>query len=181
MRCIHCVRSSISVCRNRARERHWRTCSGGIHASGKPAIGEQLAQPARVLAIGLRAPLATPQRARLHRLGQMRHRARRRERVADEQPARARLDRDIDPRPAKRLAHARHGRRRGVDPPAHHLARLGVQRVEGDLRSMHIKPGYDRHQGLLSSSGIATSRESSRAEPEGARVHAIFAREAAEP
>src|SRR3954449_5327508 len=25
---------------------------------------------------------------------------------------------------------------------------------------MHIEPGYDRHQGLLSSSGIATTRES---------------------
>src|SRR5215216_6389696 len=34
MRCIHCVRSPIRVWRSRARERHWRTCSGGIHASG---------------------------------------------------------------------------------------------------------------------------------------------------
>jgi hypothetical protein len=43
----------------------------------------------------------------------------------------------------------RHGRRRRVDAATHHLARLGVQRVESDLRSMHVKPGYDRHRGLL--------------------------------
>ena len=34
MRCIHCVRSPSSVWRSRARERHWRTCSGGIQDSG---------------------------------------------------------------------------------------------------------------------------------------------------
>src|SRR4051794_16626625 len=34
MRCIQAVRSSIRVWRIRARDRHWRTCSGGIHASG---------------------------------------------------------------------------------------------------------------------------------------------------
>jgi hypothetical protein len=26
---------------------------------------------------------------------------------------------------------------------------LGVQGIEGDLCSMHVKPGYDRHRGLL--------------------------------
>ena len=71
---------------------------------GEPAVGQQLAQPARVLAIGLRATLATPQRTRLHRLGQMRHRTGADQRVTDEQPPRAGLDRDIDPRPAKRSA-----------------------------------------------------------------------------
>jgi hypothetical protein len=40
-------------------------------------------------------------------------------------------------------------------PSAHHLARFGVQRVEGDLRSMHVKPGYDRHQGLLRVPAVA--------------------------
>jgi hypothetical protein len=34
MRCIHWVRSSTSVCRSRVRDRHWRTCSGGIQDSG---------------------------------------------------------------------------------------------------------------------------------------------------
>jgi hypothetical protein len=40
-------------------------------------------------------------------------------------------------------------RRRGLNAATVHLTRRGVQRVEGDLRSMHIKPGYDRRQGLL--------------------------------
>jgi hypothetical protein len=35
----------------------------------QPPLGKQLAQPAGVLAIGLRAALATTQRARFHRLG----------------------------------------------------------------------------------------------------------------
>jgi hypothetical protein len=47
------------------------------------------------------------------------------------------------------LAPHPHGGRRSVDPTASHLACLGVQRVERDLPTMHIKPGYDRHQGLL--------------------------------
>jgi hypothetical protein len=47
---------------------------------------------------------------------------------------------------------ARDRRRRGVDPTARDFSRLGVQRVEGDLRAMHVKPGYDRHQGPPSSS-----------------------------
>ena len=47
MRCSHCVRSSISVCRIRARERHWRTCSGGIHASGsRPSASSSRSQRA---------------------------------------------------------------------------------------------------------------------------------------
>jgi hypothetical protein len=71
------------------------------------------------------------------------------QRVADEQPPGAGLDRHLDLLAAEPSGPPRHGARRGIDPPAHHLARLGVQRVEGDLRSMHVKPGYDRHQGLL--------------------------------
>jgi hypothetical protein len=116
---------------------------------GQAALGEQLTQPARVLAIGLSAPRATPQRARLHRLSQMRNRTRGHERVTDKQPARARLHRDLDLPAGEALHPARHGRRRRIDPAAHHLTRIGVQRVESDLRTMHIKPGYDRHQGLL--------------------------------
>jgi len=62
----------------------------------QPAVGEQLAQPPGVLAVGLGAPLAAAQRARLHGLGQVRDRARGDQRVADEQPAGAGLHRDID-------------------------------------------------------------------------------------
>ena len=115
----------------------------------QPPLGEQLAQPAGVLAIGLGPALATAQRARLDRLGQMRHRARSDQRVADEQPARAGLHRDVDLAALEALRPARDGRRRRVDPAATHLARLRLERVEGDLRSMHVKPGYDRHWGLL--------------------------------
>src|SRR4051812_34458633 len=47
MRCIHAVRSLISVWRIRARERHWRTCSGGIHASGsRPSASNSRSQRA---------------------------------------------------------------------------------------------------------------------------------------
>ena len=106
---------------------------------GQPAVGQQLAQPARVLAIGLRAPLAPPQRARLHRLGQMRHRPGGDQRVTDKQPPGAGLHRDAQLAAIEALNPPRHGHRRGIDPPAQHLARRGVQRVEGDLRSMHVK------------------------------------------
>jgi hypothetical protein len=38
-----------------------------------------------------------------------------------------------------------------VEPPSGHGSthRSAVESVEGDLRSTHIKPGYDRHWGLL--------------------------------
>jgi hypothetical protein len=55
----------------------------------------------------------------------------------------------VDLAPDEAACRARHGRRRRVDSTARHLARFGVQRVEGDLRAMHVKPGYDRHQGVL--------------------------------
>jgi hypothetical protein len=70
----------------------------GARARADPRLTtlvEQLAQPAGVLAIGLGPLLAAAQCARLDRLGQMRHRARGHQRVAREQPARVRLDRDM--------------------------------------------------------------------------------------
>jgi hypothetical protein len=63
-----------------------------------------------------------------------------------------------------------HRRRRGTDPPTTDLTRLSVQRVEGDRRSMHVKPGYDRHQGPPPSSGDCLTREPSRAEPKGPQL-----------
>jgi hypothetical protein len=62
--------------------------------------------------------------------------------------------RDTHLTPSKAPNPALHGRRRGVDPTTTDLARLRVERIEGELRSMHVKPGYDRHRGLLYSSGI---------------------------
>ena len=160
MRCIHCVRSPIRVWRNRARERHWRTCSGGIHASGnRPSASSSRSQRASsrsVLARRLR-----PRNARVS-TGSARCATAPAATSASQtnsQPVHASTATSISPA-GEALHPARHGRRRRVDPAARHLTRIGVQRVEGDLRSMHIKPGYDRHQGLLYSSGIATTRES---------------------
>ena len=149
MRCIQAVRSSISVWRIRARERHWRTCSGGIHASGsRPSASSSRSQRASsrsVLARRLR-----PRNARVS-TGSARCAVAPAAASASQtnsQPVHASTATWIS-RPAKRATQRADGRRRGVDPTACHLTRLGVQRVEGDLRSMHVKPGYDRHQGLL--------------------------------
>jgi hypothetical protein len=108
------------------------------------------------------------------------HGAGRGQRITDEQPAGARLHRDLDPPASEPRRPPRHGRRRRIDPTAHHLARVGIQRVEGDLRSMHIKPGYNRHQGLLRVPAIAY-RANHLAPRKGARVHAIFAANGAAP
>ena len=157
------VRSSIRVWRSRARERHWRTCSGGIHASGNrpsaSSLRSQRASSRSVLARRLR-----PRNARVSTgLGEMR----------DGAGPRARHTRTANPctppprhRSVAREAPgpARHRLRRRRDPATRHLARIGVERVEGDLRSMHVKPGYDRHRGLLYSSGICHLARVSRAE-----------------
>jgi hypothetical protein len=90
-----------------------------------------------------------PQRARLDRLGEMGHRARLAQRLADEQPARAGLDRHVNLALPEPLYPATHGVRIRRDPTAGQLARFAVQRIEGDLRSVHVEPGYDRHRGLL--------------------------------
>ena len=79
----------------------------------------------------------------------MRHRPRSDQRVAHEQPARARLHRDVHLAAPEALHPAPDGRRLRLNAATAHLTRRGVQRVESDLRSMHVKPGYDRHQGLL--------------------------------
>jgi len=55
----------------------------------------------------------------------------------------------VDLTVSETLHPAHDGRRRRVNPTTVHLTRLGVERIESDLRSMHIKPGYDRHRGLL--------------------------------
>jgi hypothetical protein len=105
----------------------------------QPAIGEQLAQPTRVLAIGLRAPLGTPQRSRLHRLGQMRRRARR-DQLLDHEPPAGRglhsrlnlLARQALQKPPHTIAIGR------TDATTPHLTRLGVKQVIRDLLAMLI-------------------------------------------
>jgi len=89
------------------------------------SVGEQLAQPPGVLAIGLGAALASPQRARLDRLGQVRLGTGGDQRVAHEQPARARLHRDLD-LALKAPDPRADGRRRRVDPTPAHLPGLDV-------------------------------------------------------
>jgi hypothetical protein len=125
---------------------HMRRRDPGLRQS---ALAEQLPQPAGVLAVGLGAPLLAAQRARLDRLGQMRNDARLDQRLADKQPARARLDRNVDFLAGELPGPRPNSLRRGRYPAAAHLPRLLVENVEGDLRSMHTKPGYDRHRGLL--------------------------------
>lgn len=118
-------------------------CSGGIHDScNRPSL-QQLPEPAGVHPVGLRAALATPQRGRLDRLGEMRDRAAALQRAGDEQPAGTRPDRDVHhpagepPDPLLDRVRSR------VDPPAQQLAGRSVHRVEGELPSMHVEPSHD--------------------------------------
>ncbi len=71
---------------------HVLGCDPGLR---QPPLRRQLPQPQRVLAVCLGAPLATPQRTGLNGLGQMRDPAARLHSPGDEQPTRARLDRDM--------------------------------------------------------------------------------------
>jgi hypothetical protein len=80
------------------------------------------------------------------------------ERLADEKPARAGLDGDVDLAVGEALDPVLDGLRCRGDATAVNLARLLVEGVEGDLRSVHVESGYDRHRGLLSSSGYCQIR-----------------------
>jgi hypothetical protein len=91
--------------------------------------------------------LFAAQRACLGRLGQMRHDSRSVERLIDEQPPRARLHRHLHVLAGK-LRHPLADRLAvTADAATHDLARLGIERVEGDLRPVHIQASEDRHQG----------------------------------
>jgi hypothetical protein len=140
MRTSQPVRSSTSVLRTRVRVRHSRTCAGEIQASGSRPSASGVRTPARVLAVGLGAPLAAAARPRLGRLGQVRDGPSLTQRLTHEQPTRAGLDRDDDP-PAPEApnptAHRLPVRR---NTPTVDLARFRIERVEGDLTSVHVKP-----------------------------------------
>jgi len=77
----------------------------------------------------------------------MRNGARLGQRLAHEQPARARLDRDMDLPTREAPGPPADGIGCRSDAATVDLARLAVKRVEGDLRSVHVEPGYDRHWG----------------------------------
>ena len=131
----------------------------------QPFLGKQRAQPARVLAIGLRAPLAPAQRARLDRLGEMRDRTGTLKRLGDEQPAGARLERDLHLAILEACGPALHRAGRRVDPPARQLAGVGVQSVDCDLPAVHVKASYDRHLGASFEFRHCHFARVSRAEP----------------
>jgi hypothetical protein len=116
---------------------------------GQTPLAQELAQVAGIGPVGLGAPLAAPPGARLGRLGQVRDHTGRPQLLADEQPAGAGLERDLDPPAGKALDPGGNGSAAGVDSATAQLSCLGVQGVEGDLGSVHVESGYDRHQGLL--------------------------------
>ncbi|MCA1698011.1 MAG: hypothetical protein LC790_03550 [Actinobacteria bacterium] len=85
------------------------------------------------------------QRARLRRLGQMRHRADRRQLLDYEPPPRRGLQRDLERaagKPGKKPPHTHPVRRRHARP--RDLARRGVQPLSRDLRPVLIEPHHDR-------------------------------------
>lgn len=79
----------------------------------------------------------------------MRDSARLAQRLAHEQPARARLNGHVHLPTREPPDPPAHGVGIRRDPPAAHLPRLAVKGIESDLRSVHVEPGYDRHWGLL--------------------------------
>jgi len=78
------------------------------------------------------------------------------------QPVQASTDMDLLTREPSRPP--ADGLRRGGYAAAVDFARPPIESVEGDLRSMHVEPGYDRHWGLLYSSDRCQLARVSRAE-----------------
>ncbi len=100
------------------------------------ALGQQLSEPQRVLAVGLRTPLTTPERARFDGLGQMRDSAGTLERPGDEQPAQHASIATCISRPGN-CATILRPRRRRADPPTRHLPCQRIDSIEGDLPQIH--------------------------------------------
>jgi hypothetical protein len=101
---------------------------------GQPPLGEQGPQPAGIRAVGLGAALRAAQSTRFGRLGEMRRGARVAQRLADEQPARAGLDRDVDFLAGETPDPLANSLGRGADAASLDLPRLIVESVERDLR-----------------------------------------------
>jgi hypothetical protein len=104
---------------------------------------------AGVGAVGLGAALCAFSGARLSRLGEVRDRAFLLECLADEKPTRAGLDGDVDLASWEAADPLPHGVRRRGHATTVQFARLLVESVERDLRSVHVESSYDRHWGLL--------------------------------
>ena len=113
---------------------------------GHPPLDQQLAQQPRVQAVGPRSPLRAAARARVGRLSEMHLRADRLELFDDEPPARHRLHGRDQIAAGKALQEPTE--RRAIRRPhlaGHDLAALNIERVERDLRAMHIETHIDRH------------------------------------
>ena len=119
---------------------------------GQPALVKQLAQQARVGAVGLGPLLAAAQGCCVGRLSEMGLHAGSDQLLDDEPPAGAALERDrhVGPvsealdQPAPQV-----GARRRADLAGAELARVGVEIVERDLGAVHVKAAYDCHRYLL--------------------------------
>jgi hypothetical protein len=104
-------------------------------------------------AVGLRAALSAPAGGSLSRFGQMWNGAGGDQRLAHEKPAGAGLDGDLDLFALEALQPLAHRLRCCCHATTCDLACLLVEGIEGDLCSVHVESRYDRHRGLLSSSG----------------------------
>jgi hypothetical protein len=139
----------------------------------QPALAEELAQEPRVGAVRLGPLLATTQGRRVGRLGEVGLHTRPAELLDDEAPARAALERDghVGP-PGEALGEpAPQGRpRRRADLARAHLAAVGIEIVERDLSTVHVKTAYDRHRDPLELLSCAPACASA----EGVPSHVIF-------
>jgi hypothetical protein len=120
--------------------------------------------------------LLAAQRVGLDWLGEMRH-TRLGERLADEQPARARLNRNVNLLATKAPNPVTNTLRRGANTTTLDLARLAVNNVESDFALVARRIRLDRHWRLLKKLRSYQFARVSRAERE-APTHATYARTA---
>ena len=100
--------------------------------------------------VGLGAPLAPASGRRLSRIGQMGAVAGPLDLLDHEPPAGRALERELSLTAGELRQPGTHlGPRRRRDPTTPHLTRLAVERLVGDLPSMHIQRHYDFHRDLL--------------------------------
>src|SRR5439155_1330476 len=99
---------------------------------------------------GLGPPLAPASGRRLSRIGQMGAVAGPLDLLDHEPPAGRALERELSLTAGELRQPGTHlGPRRRRDPTTPHLTRLAVERLVGDLPSMHIQRHYDFHRDLL--------------------------------
>jgi hypothetical protein len=107
--------------------RHSRTVRGRDPGLGQPPLSQQGPQPAGVRSVGLGAALRAAQGTRFGRLGEMRRGARLAQRLADEQPARAGPNCDVEFLAGEAPDPLANSLRRGADAASLDLPRLIVR------------------------------------------------------